>query len=229
MASGHSSLGVLFSRVVVDNPDRIHYGNEEAVTGNVTLRYRPKVRSHTTELFGPLLIQVTFQGVLKAVRGKEYSIAAVKLFSKTAKLHDGPFRADPDTDYQFSFSTTFPESADPRESIVPTIKKQADGSLRYGMHVTNVTVEDLPPTLSSRLSRSDLNLLGPAIGSACHIDVSYSISASIQMPGLDAVIAKSSEDARVLYELPKVPPAMVSALDMRSNVEMRMKVQVCKP
>lgn len=153
MASSQFNLGILRVKTILDYPGHIHYGSEGVITGTVVLRFHPKIRSHKVELAGPLELAVIFQGTIKTFHQKQYFPETLKLFSQTATLHNGSFRADPEKDYKFPFALAFPETADPRETVSIAMRPDADGSLQYRRRVTSVIVEDLPPTLTSNVSK----------------------------------------------------------------------------
>lgn len=225
LASSQYGLGILQLKTTLDKPGHIHYGTETVVAGNLILRYLPKVRSRNVELFGPLDLEVIFQGVLKTASQNQFAQDVVKLFRQTAKVHEGPFRAAPEKDYAFPFAVAFPPAADSRETMTIAAIRGADGQVRFGKHLADATVEDLPPTLSSHLDKNDLNLMGPGFGSTCHIDVKYSISAKIHIPGLDVVVVNDSDTA-VLYEQPKIPLGLVAGLFSHYHVDARVNAQV---
>lgn len=217
-------------RVTSDNPGKIHYGNETLVTGFVTLRFLPRIRSYKVELKGPLVLDLVFEGSLKADFSSKFCPDTIKLFNQTANLHNGPFKADPDTDYQYPFAVTFPEAADPRETVSIALEREADGTLQYRRRITSVTVEDLPPSLSSKLMKNDSSLMGPDSGPTCRIDISYSLSARVQVPGIDVIVVNHSDGhAAVLYGLPKVPQDMDVNFDGESSLGMRIDFQVSRP
>jgi hypothetical protein len=152
--------GILHVKTTLDDPDRIHYGTEDVVTGNIVLRYEPQVRGDEAELLGSLDLQVVLQGHLKAVHQKG-SREETNLFYKTSKVHDGLFRASPGVEYEFAFLVAYPELADRREtSSLTNIRLDADGTWKYDKRVTEAVVEDLPPTISSRMSKG-ASLMGP--------------------------------------------------------------------
>lgn len=227
MASGQCELGILRASITLDSSDRIHYGAGDVVTGNAVLEFQPRIRSHTVELFGPLVLEVVFQGRMMAIYRKGSPPDVVQLFRKATTIHDGPFRADPDTNYNFPFAMTFPVFADPRESIALTMNgREVDKSMSIQRHVTDVTIEGLPPALTSNLSKNDVKLMGPGSGSAYNVEVKYDISVDLQLPGIDVVIVRPTEETAVLYELPKVPLAIANALCQRRSVEIRASAQV---
>lgn len=107
------ALGTVYVRIELDDPTRIYYGPEDPVQGNVVLRYTPDHRSKvTSELFGPLQIQVKLSGALRVDHGRSANTRLLtiprELFHQQDRIYDGPFRAEPGSEHRFPFTVFFP-------------------------------------------------------------------------------------------------------------------------
>ncbi|KAI0874943.1 hypothetical protein GGS24DRAFT_321244 [Hypoxylon argillaceum] len=109
------SVGTLHTKVVLDEPGKMHCGNLDPVLGHISIRYSPGQKNVSAELFGPLKVFVILHGRAKTKvwksNGQSTAIyrGRAQLFSQRVLVHDGTFRALPGDTFTFPFSLFFPE------------------------------------------------------------------------------------------------------------------------
>ncbi|KAI0528335.1 hypothetical protein GGR58DRAFT_519127 [Xylaria digitata] len=112
------SVGTLHTKIVLDDPSRIHCGNSDPILGHISIRYSPGHGNASNELFGPLKVYVTLHGRAKTKiwksNGQSTSIyrGRAPLFAHRSLVYDDSFRALPGNTGIFPFKLFFPQVAD---------------------------------------------------------------------------------------------------------------------
>lgn len=212
------SVGVIWGKVLLDNPDKIHCGPNDPVTGNIELIYRPKgaiVRSQagrdqSPDLYGPLKLFLTFYGRAKSKIHKSNGQwsntyrGRAPLFSQQIKIHDGPWNCKPYECSRFPFSLNFPDGTQP-------MREHGDFDEDKRFH--REAGVSLPPTFSTKFS---------SFTKTTNAFVEYRVSASINMPGIDVEVHGVEAENRIpaiLYDQPRLPMSQASPPKTRRFTE----------
>lgn len=204
-----AKLGGLSTRVVLDDPNRVHYGNDIPVSGSLLLKYLPLLRGlpHSplnAELFGPLQVEITLGGSARINHVNETRAEVFALVKEVVCIHDGPFRASPDEERRLPFAIRFPAHA------IPSSNTTGVRSWPLHEHVLPVEREALPPTCSVHLNHDAWETRKSAKWSSTTdtaMSVDYTIDTQVRMPGIKMEIVDATQQGgtSVLYDQPKIP------------------------
>ncbi|KAI1828328.1 hypothetical protein F4861DRAFT_178133 [Xylaria intraflava] len=112
------SAGTLITKVVLNEPGKVHCGTRDPVMGHVRIGYFPRQSTPNTELFGHLKVFVTLHGRAKTKiwksngQGTSVYRGRAPLFAQKVLLYDDSFRAQPGELAMFPFSLVFPVTTD---------------------------------------------------------------------------------------------------------------------
>ncbi|KAK3712585.1 hypothetical protein LTR37_009028 [Vermiconidia calcicola] len=117
------AIGTLNAKLILDEPQRDHYGINDPISGNVVLTFEPSTCSKSKaavslDLFGPLKIAIVFHGrahtkiSTKHWTSPDIYHAPVDLFSAVSIIFEDSFRAEPRKPYYFPFTLDFPKDAE---------------------------------------------------------------------------------------------------------------------
>lgn len=187
-------VGTLYYSLVLDRDSRVYCGSEDPVTGNVVLEFNAwdceKGETNVDELFGPLKLSAIFEGDIKTEIDSDYVNRAShpeyrderKLFQQTQLIYDDQFRARVGEKRYIPFKLCFPKRAQ------PTVQQQRNG-LQEG------DWDALPPSLHTEFRGAD----GGGKGS-----IEYRITAQLELPGIDVVVATRGISAPELQYRPSI-------------------------
>lgn len=167
--SSSKIIAYMQSQILLDSRTRIYTNSTEFVSGRVVLTPQPGKKSSATEVFGPLQVSLRFQGRAEVEvqegmgRYERTYPASARLFYKEYQIHQGSMRIAMGEPYSIPFSITFPARTSRGAAGCDARKLFADGS------------HPLPP--SGIFSSRDIHAL-----------VSYKISATLFMPGLQSKV-----------------------------------------
>jgi hypothetical protein len=210
-----SALGSLHHKIVLDQPQKIHYGHEDEVVGGVVLKYLPLVRGYSSlnvELFGPLHMQVSLKGTARIYHHNETRTEITHLFTETFRLHQGSFRAAPDTEHIFPFRIKFPSHTQPTYDSAVSATQDENGRWNFRETLSSVEPDPLPPSLVS----PSHNLTTHTIYQPSRretVTIEYTATVQIRMPGIDIELKPNNPDRRVTvyYDQPRVPMMLAAA------------------
>lgn len=172
-------VGTIYCSVVLDRESRIYSGPEDPVSGNVVLEFKPwdRERGETNvhEFFGPVKVNVTFEGNIQTEIDSDYVNRASspeyrderKLFQQVQLIYDDQFRARVAEMGYIRFRLFFPKVAQ------PTVQQRRDGLQEENWDV-------LPPAFYTEFRGA----YGGGKGS-----VEYRITAHLEFPGIDVDVA----------------------------------------
>lgn len=193
------SLGTLNCEVHLDNPKKIHYGNSDPVTGNVSIKFFPKQhkdRETPTELFGPLKVGITLHGRCKSKiwkrNGNSTTIyrGRVPLFSWSKWIYNDSIKTPAGKVTNIPFSINFPETDSNR------IGGDWEQDSRYLVPVPGQP-NPLPPSFVDDYS-----------GVANHFEsfIEYRVTSSVAMAHVDIKIQYPDmhKEPLVHYQVPKL-------------------------
>lgn len=173
-------IGTLYSSVTLDRESRIYTSPSDPVSGHVVLEFkawdREKGETSTTELHGPLKINVVFEGNLSTSIDEDNTVRNVgmpdygdvrSLFHKTHFVYEGQLRAAANERKAFPFTLFFPERA------MPTPQQRKNG-------ITEDRWDALPPSL--KVDFAGMYGIGTAL-------VDYQIKVQVETPGIEVDVA----------------------------------------
>lgn len=212
-SSTPSYLGTLHVKLLLDQPQRVHYGPDDAVTGHILLKYRAAIPGLSpltlnAELFGPLSLQVVFRGIARLHIGEESRVDTHLLFAKVEQVHDGSFRAQPDSEHVFPFTIRFPEHAQPRANTrVAATQHETSGRWVFEQSVASIDVDALPPSMESTVQRSPAGVTLTQEVAKTLASVRYTLTLQVRMTGIEVQIEVVNRGRKeiVYYDQPKVP------------------------
>ncbi|KAK3686991.1 hypothetical protein LTR37_019243 [Vermiconidia calcicola] len=128
------AIGTLNAKLILDEPQRDHYGVNDPISGTVVLTIEPSTCSKSKaaaslDLFGPLKIAITKISTKHWTSSDIYH-APVDLFSASSIIFEDPFRAEPRKPYYFSFTLNFPRDAElQRSEYEPDARFESDSGV----------------------------------------------------------------------------------------------------
>lgn len=211
------ALGVLRVQCLPSTPERIHYGSQDIVTGSVLITFTADIDATPgTELFGPLKIDVDFEGTFHAVRD---GIGKTRvLFHQQQTLCNGPHKLEPQARHEFPFEFEFPEYANEKQKIsITAFQDEATGQWNARRQRASYACnEPLPPTLHSTKSY---------VLAKDEIIVQYTLSVTVSMPGISVDIINPVAPTAALYDQPKVPIAVAASRSRAYEINRELTVQ----
>jgi hypothetical protein len=209
------SAGSILARIVLDNPTRYHCGPSDPVTGHLSLTYRPPAASQSSngpaqELFGPLVITLTFGGRAKTKIHKSNGNHSTThrgrapLFSQRHKIYDGRHSSKAGECVRFPFSLNFPAATQSLPGL---------DDFRQDARFQEEAGHPLPPTFDA--SNNGLRKSFKSF-------VEYRLKAEIRMPGIDITVlglnqsGGTDEGIPILYEQPRLPASALANFRSRS-------------
>ncbi|GAP85575.1 hypothetical protein SAMD00023353_1301660 [Rosellinia necatrix] len=187
------SVGTLHTKVVLDEPGKIHCGNRDPVRGHVNITYSPGQGNAGAELFGHLSVFVTLHGRAKTKiwksNGQSTSIyrGRAPLFSRRVLVYDDSFRAQPRDAAILPFSLTFPEFTD-----ATAVDEFIDQDSKYICHRN----QPLPPSFQNSYH---------GFAHRYEAFVEYRVGVDVAMPQIQVHVNKPTKylEPVVHYERPK--------------------------
>ena len=195
--------------IVTNELDRnppVYSGPEDKVTGNVVLQFLPPhTRDGPTsrELFGPLKLRVTFNGVFRTDvdspsgstlrrNSDRPDVDHRQLFHKEVLVHEGPFRLAAGIKRRLYFATFFPEHASLTQTETGIEIDESYLSGRHATEVPNETTIPLPPSLGHQLRNEN---------TSWRVLIKYSIQVHAEMQGIDISLL-NKEPIKILQYRP---------------------------
>ncbi|EME85076.1 uncharacterized protein MYCFIDRAFT_195943 [Pseudocercospora fijiensis CIRAD86] len=221
-ASGNGALGQLHIRAVLDNPKKVHHGPDDPVRGNVHVKYASSSRAGSSQLFGPLKLEVVLRGQAR-VNAEDEPSQITTLFTEARTLYDGAFRADGENEHALPFALDFAENVDPTTHT--TMTQSGNGTWNFRQTVGS-ELHALPPSLESQAPENSGVTRLKAVSKVL-VAVRYSILVRAKMPGIDVdvVVANPADGETVLYDQPRVPIMIASNLADNGEFYRQITVQ----
>ena len=186
------SIGSLSAHIRPDDPSRVHHGPSDPVKGTVELVYCSSVNTPSNELFGRLVLDITFHGRTKTKirrsNGQSTTIyrGRVPLFSHTYTIYNDVFKTSAGERQFIPFEVYFP----PRTSYA-----ESDWKDDYEFESLR---QDLP--LPPSMEKASTSRFPQAF-------VEYRIGCAMRMDGLrlDLNTHGKYDEPVVQYDLPQTP------------------------
>ncbi|KAK4545915.1 hypothetical protein LTR36_002479 [Oleoguttula mirabilis] len=210
-------LGEIQARVVLNHPDRTHYGPCDPVTGSVHLKYYPRRyvgpddrvnHPEQSTLFGPLKLDLLFLGRVSGIVSEATNSGTIHrdemLVTKTIQaLHDGPFNATSYEVVRIPFRFTFPAHADPKTRVGGTVDDT--GSWKCIGRKESDSDEELPPSFSMKFAGHG------------GLVVEYWLEPKLQMPGIDVKFQVLGSKQKIRYDQSRISQALPSGETLMSS------------